>query len=200
MIFRILKLAVLAGAGMAAWKAMQQRQDGQDRPFLESALQDGVAMAEAARSAQLRGASAELRGLAQQLEHDHGELNRKLAEAAGVDQPEGPDDRAREELRKLDACQGEAYDRTWLRHMARGHSRALRMFQREVDRSGTGAALASQALPKLREHERRIRELQRSVGASSSASRSAGEASRGRDTGGAPRAGADSGDATGAMA
>lgn len=196
MIFRVLKLAMLAGAGMAAWKAMQQRQAGHDGPFLESALHDSVAMAEAARSAQLRGASAELRGLAQQLEHEHGELNAKLAAAGGRDVPDGPGDRAREELRKLDACQGAAYDRAWVRYMARGHARALRMFQREVEQSGDGASVASEALPKLREHERRIRDLQRSLGAASRSTASG----QGRGHAGSSAAGAGTGDATGTPA
>jgi putative membrane protein len=152
MIARVLKLALLAGAGMAAWKAMQPRQSG---PFFERALRDGVAEVQAARSAQLRGASAELRRFAQQLEHDHAGLNARLAEAGGLQVPE-PDTRQQTGLARIDACQGEAYDRAWLRHMARGHARAIRMFQREVDIGGVGASLAAQALPTLRGHARRI--------------------------------------------
>jgi putative membrane protein len=153
MIGKIIKFAMLAGAGVAAWKAYERR--GESRPFLEQALHDGVGGVEVARSAQLRGASAELRRFAQQLEHDHVELNRKLAEAAGVDIPR-PDARQRGVLHELDQHQGEAYDRSWLRHMARSHGRAIRMFQREVDQAGAGASIAAEALPKLRDHDRRL--------------------------------------------
>lgn len=196
MIIRAIKLALLAGAGMAAWKAMQQRQGAQSGPFAESALRDSVAMAAAARSAQLRGASAELRGLAQQLEHDHGELNGRLAEAAGTQVPDSPDASAQDALRKLDGAQGEDYDRAWLRHMASGHARAIRMFQREVDQDGSAADVASEALPRLREHARRIRELQASTGA---AARSGSDDRQARDTSRPARADV-AGDASGAMA
>jgi predicted outer membrane protein len=162
MLARIIKLAVLAGAGVAAWKAYGKR--GESRPFLEQALYDGVAAVEAARSAQLRGAGAELRRFAQQLEHDHAALNGKLAEAAGVDIPQ-PDARQRSLLHEIDQQQGQAYDRAWLRHLARSHGRAIRMFQREVEQGGAGTALAAEALPTLREHDRRLTELRNGGGA-----------------------------------
>lgn len=177
MIARVLKLALLAGAGMAAWKAMQPRQSG---PFFERALRDGAAEGQAARSAQLRGASAELRRFAQQLEHDHAGLNARLAEAGGLQVPE-PDARQQAGLARIDACQGEAYDRAWLRHMARGHARAIRMFQREVDMGGVGASLAAQALPTLRGHARRIDALREPGGARdvvADAGRAAGDSAR----------------------
>lgn len=153
MLARIIKLAMLAGAGAAAWKAYARR--GEPKTFLERALQDGVAEVEAARSAQLRGASAELRRFAQQLEHDHATLNGQLADAAGCGIPK-PDARQRDTLQRLDQQQGEDYDRAWLRHMARSHGRAIRMYQREVDQGGTSAAIAADALPKLREHDRQV--------------------------------------------
>jgi putative membrane protein len=155
MLANLIKLAVLTGAGVAAWKALSSRET---RPFLEAALQGGVADAEAARSAQLRGASAELRRFAQQMEHDRSELNRRLAEAAGVEVPE-VDAKQRAALHKLDMQQGAAYDRAWLAHAARSHARAIRLCQREVEQSGSGAAIASETLPSLREHARKLSEL-----------------------------------------
>ncbi|MGY1530164.1 DUF4142 domain-containing protein [Luteimonas sp. A649] len=156
MLARLIKLALLTGAGAAAWKAYSRRD--KSRGLLGQALYDGVAAVEAARSAQLRGASAELRRFAQQLEHDLVALNRVLAEAAGSAPPK-PDARQRSTLHELDRNQGEAYDRAWLRHMARGHGRAIRLCQRELDQGGPGAHLAGEALPKLREHDRRMAAL-----------------------------------------
>ncbi|MEN1958387.1 DUF4142 domain-containing protein [Luteimonas changyuni] len=162
MILKAIRLAMLAGAGVAAWKAFNNRQAGTQAAgsFFQEALQRGVADVEAARSAQLRGASAELRRFAQQLEHDHGQLNQGLADAAGSDLPE-PDDRQRKALHALDDHQGAAYDRAWLRHMARGHAGAIRLYQRTADADGPGAALASGALSTLREHARTMEDLRR---------------------------------------
>lgn len=162
MILKAIRLAMLAGAGVAAWKAFNNRQGGTQAAgsFFQEALQRGVADVEAARSAQLRGASAELRRFAQQLEHDHGQLNQGLADAAGIDLPE-PDDRQRKALHALDDHQGAAYDRAWLRHMARGHAGAIRLYQRAADADGPGAALAAGALSTLREHARTMEDLRR---------------------------------------
>ncbi|MGY0611576.1 MULTISPECIES: DUF4142 domain-containing protein [unclassified Luteimonas] len=160
MIFKAIRLAMLAGAGVAAWKAFNNRPTGKraSGSFFEQALQSGTGEVEAARSAQLRGASAELRRFAQELEHDHGELNRRLAEAGGFDVPE-PDDQQRKTLRALDGHQGAAYDRAWLRHMARSHASAIRLYQRTADAGGPGASLASEALSTLRDHARTVEEL-----------------------------------------
>ncbi|MEN1940236.1 DUF4142 domain-containing protein [Luteimonas sp. MJ246] len=162
MIFKAIRLAMLAGAGVAAWKAFKNRQGSTQASgsFFERALQGGVADIEAARSAQLRGASAELRRFAQQLEHDHGQLNQRLADAGGIELPE-PDDRQRKALHALDEHQGAAYDRAWLRHMARGHASAIRLCQRRADAGGPGAGVASEALSTLRDHARTLDELRR---------------------------------------
>ena len=156
MIMKAIKLALLAGAGVAAWKALSRQAPGS---FFEQALRSGTAEVEVAKSAQLRGASAELRRFAQQVEHDHGELNQKLVEASGLQVPE-PDARQQAMIKQLDDHQGEEYDQAWLRHMARSHAKAIRLYQQTADQAGAGAQVASQALPKLREHARQVEELQ----------------------------------------
>jgi len=160
MIGKVFKLALLAGAGVAAWKAATRQAPVS---FFDQALRSGAAEVEAAKSAQLRGASAEVRRFAQQMEHDHRELNQKLAEASGQEVPQ-PDARQLAMLRQIDAQQGAAFDRAWLRHMDRSHARSIRLYQRTVDQAGPGAQVASQALPKLREHARQVKELQQAPG------------------------------------
>ena len=171
MLSNLIKLGVLAGAGYAAWKAFGR---SNPRPFFEQALQAGAADAEAARSAQLRGASASVRSFAQQLEREHGQHNSRLAEASGSQVPQ-PDGRQRAKLHKLDLHQGEAYDRAWLRHMAQSHHESIRLYQNEVDRSGPGAAIAADALPDLRAHARRLAELQAEMTGSAEAAGKTGQ-------------------------
>lgn len=155
MLAKIIRLGVLAGAGYAAWKMYSR----QSQPFFRQALRAAAADLAAVRSAQLRGAGAELRRFAQQLEHEYGQHIVQLAEASGLDDLQ-PDARQRATLQQLDLHQGEAYDRTWLRHMALSHHTAIELYQREVDRDGPGAALAAEALPTLRGHARRVAQLQ----------------------------------------
>ena len=144
MLGRLIKLGVLAGAGYAAWKTLSKPQGLRKQPFFQQALQSGVADVAAARSAQLRGASAEVRAFAQQLEHDHREHNLELAQAAGLDLPE-PDARQASALHAIDQKQGEAYDQAWLKHMARCHGDAIRLYEREFAQSGAGGPLAEAA-------------------------------------------------------
>lgn len=162
MLGRLIKLGVLAGAGYAAWKTMAKRPARSGSGFFQQALQSGVADVAAARSAQLRGASADVRAFAQQLEHDHGEHNRELAQASGLELPE-PDARQADALHALDQLQGEAYDRAWLQHMAKSHRDAIRACEREVSQGGAGGPLAEDVLPRLRAHAERLAELQSGV-------------------------------------
>lgn len=162
MLGRLIKLGVVAGAGYAAWKALSKQQAKQ--PFFQQALQSGVADVAAARSAQLRAASAEVRAFAQQMEHEHSEHNLELAQAGGLDLPE-PDERQQAELQALDRLQGEAYDHAWLKHMAKCHRNAIRLYERELGQDGAGGPLAEEVLPRLRSHAERISQLQQRAGA-----------------------------------
>lgn len=163
MLGRLIKLGVVAGAGYAAWKAMSKQQAKQ--PFFRQALQAGVADVAAARSAQLRAASAELRAFAQQMEHEHGEHNLELAQAGGLELP-GPDARQQAALQAIEKQQGAAYDQAWLAHMARCHRNAIRLYERELGQDGAGGPLAEEMLPRLRAHSDRIAQLQQAGSAS----------------------------------
>ena len=165
MLVQILKLGVVAGAGYTTWKALTKQRR---IPFFREALQSGVAEVAAARSAQRRGASAELRAFAQQLEREHGEHNVELAQASGLDQPE-PDARQVAALRKVERLQGRDYDRAWLEHVARSHRNAIRLYEREVAQQGPGGPLAEDLLPGLRAHVARVGQLQRAAKAGEAA-------------------------------
>ena len=156
MLGRIIKLAVVAGAGYAAWKKYSGKGQGGD--FFRQALAAGAAEVEAARSAQLRGASAELRRLAQHMAHAHGEINKRLSEAAGTEVPV-PDQRQRDALHAIEVEQGEAYDQAWLRHEAQAHARSIRLFKHEISRNGPGAGVAAEILPELQAHADEIAAL-----------------------------------------
>jgi predicted outer membrane protein len=152
---QIIKFGALGGAGYAAWRAFRRRQPPS---FFAQALQTGATEVEAARSGQLRGASAALRGFALELEREHERRNERLVEASGLEIPP-PGARQRATLRSLDLHQGAAHDRAWLRHMRRSLREAIALYEREVVQDGPGAAVAVAALPALREHARRIEEL-----------------------------------------
>lgn len=157
MLGRIIRLAVVAGAGYAAWKAYARREPGGD--FFARALREGALEVESARSAQLRGAAAEVRRLAQHMEHAHGAINKRLSEAAGTEVPV-PDDAQRAALHAVELNQGDAFDQAWLRHEAQSHARAIQLFQAEIRRSGPGHVVAAELLPELQAHAHEIAGLQ----------------------------------------
>ncbi|HEY4531435.1 MAG TPA: DUF4142 domain-containing protein [Luteimonas sp.] len=176
MLGRLIKLGMVAGAGYAAWKALSKQQAKQ--PFFQQALQSGVADVAAARSAQLRAASAEVRAFAQQMEHEHSEHNLELAQAGGLDLPE-PDERQQAELQAIDRLQGEAYDQAWLKHMAKCHRNAIRLYERELGQDGAGGPLAEEVLPRLRSHAERISQLQQAGSAAKQGGEGGGAGSPG---------------------
>lgn len=184
MLGRLIKLGVVAGAGYAAWKALSKQPPKQS--FFQQALQAGVGDVAAAQSAQLRAASAEVRAFAQQLEHDHGEHNRELAEASGLALPD-VDDRQVADLHAIDLLQGAAYDRAWLKHVATCHRETIRLYEREVAQGGTGSPLADDVLPRLRAHADRIAQLQSAPPGAAAANADPGEAMDAEVQGG-PRA------------
>lgn len=159
MLVQLIKLGAVAGAGYAAWKALTKQRR---IPFFREALQGGVGDVAAARSAQRRGASAELRAFAQQLERAHAEHNVELAQASGLDQPD-PDPRQLAALRKVERAQGRDYDRAWLDHVGRCHADAVLLYEREVAQAGAGGPLAEDVLPRLRAHAGRVAELRDAV-------------------------------------
>lgn len=170
MLGRIIKLAVVAGAGYAAWKAYADRGAGGD--FFAQALREGALEVESARSAQLRGASTGVRRLAQHMEHAHGTINKRLSEEAGTEVPV-PDDAQRAALHAIEAHQGDAYDQAWLRHEADAHARAIRLYERAAKGKGPGADVASELLPELRAHAEEITALRE--GATAQAGNGSGE-------------------------
>ena len=183
MLGRLIKLGVVAGAGYAAWKALSKQQAKQ--PFFQQALQSGVADVAAARSAQLRAASAEVRAFAQQMEHEHSEHNLELAQAGGLELPE-PDERQQAELQAIDRLQGAAYDQAWLKHMAKCHRSAIRLYERELGQDGAGGPLAEEVLPRLRAHLDRISQLQQATSGAGQGGQGGSSASTG-DAGGSGR-------------
>lgn len=193
MLGRLIKLGVLAGAGYAAWKTMAKRPARAGSGFFQQALQSGVADVAAARSAQLRGASADVRAFAQQLEHDHGEHNTELAQASGLELPE-PDARQADALHALDQLQGEAYDRAWLQHMAKCHRDSIRAYEREVSQGGAGGPLAEDVLPKLRAHAERLAQLQSTASGKGASATEASLGAAGADASSSEAAGSAGGE------
>ena len=130
----------------------------QDREFLVKAAQGGMLEVEAARLAQERAKSAEVKEFARTLLKDHQAANQKLQRIAtdkGIALPKELDAKHKEELKKLSDAEGEDFDRQFIQHMVlKDHKKHVSMFEKQA-RDGKDAQLksfAEQTVPTLRKH------------------------------------------------
>jgi putative membrane protein len=130
----------------------------QDRDFLVKAAQGGMMEVEAARLAQERAASAEVKEFAQTLLKDHQAANEKLQRIAadkGIALPKELDAKHKAELKKLSDAKGEDFDRKFIQRMGlKDHKKDISMFEKQA-KQGKDAQLksfAEQSVPTLRKH------------------------------------------------
>jgi putative membrane protein len=130
----------------------------QDREFLVKAAQGGMLEVEAARLAQERASSAEVKEFAQTLLKDHQAANEKLQRIAadkGIALPKELDAKHKDELKKLSEARGEDFDRMFIQRMGlQDHKKDISMFEKQA-KQGKDAQLknfAEQSVPTLRKH------------------------------------------------
>jgi putative membrane protein len=130
----------------------------QDREFLVKAAQGGMLEVEAARLAQERASSAEVKEFAQTLLKDHQAANEKLQRIAadkGIALPKALDAKHKDELKKLSEARGEDFDRKFIQRMGlQDHKKDISMFEKQA-KQGKDAQLknfAEQSVPTLRKH------------------------------------------------
>lgn len=137
--------------------------------FYKMALASGTGEADLSRHAVKAAQSSEVRNLAQTLVRDHDALNAKLRAASGMKEAQPkPEDKAKADAVK--SQQGAAFDQAYLGHMAEGHAKSIALYQNASTNASDekARALATQALPKLREHAAMVTKLQGASGSPAS--------------------------------
>lgn len=132
-------------------------QASQDEKFVLQAAAGGMMEVELGHLAMERAASAEIKAFGQRMITDHGRANQQLMQIAGSKgmtlSRELPADMQRERDR-LARLSGAEFDRMYMQHMVKGHSRDVAEFEKQAEQ-GTDPAVrsfAQQTLPILREH------------------------------------------------
>jgi putative membrane protein len=131
---------------------------GDDRRFLENAVQGSFAEIQGSQLALEKTKSQDVKDFAQMMVQDHEKMAKeaaKLASDKGVTPPTGPSAMQVTEITALKALSGGAFDAMYVNRIGvAAHESTVQMFEeasREADDPDV-KALATEALPKLREH------------------------------------------------
>lgn len=164
-----LLFAVAFGAG--AQDAASTR--SADTAFIQHAAADGLAEIQMGNLALQQSANPAVKELARRIVSDHTKANAELgtvAQARQVDLPTAPDQDAQEMAGTLRGLDGARFDRAWAAAMVQDHQKAVAMFSAEARASASDEVqdFATQTLPTLKTHLELARQLQGSLGASTS--------------------------------
>jgi putative membrane protein len=135
------------------------------KDFYRMALSSGVGEVDLSQHAAANAGSPQVREFAQMLVKDHTAVNEKLRSASGI-KDAAPPPKTKAEADMVKQQKGQAYDRAFLDHMAKGHAKSIALYENASKNGPDEKArqLAQQTLPSLRTHAQRVQSLQGAVG------------------------------------
>jgi putative membrane protein len=141
-----------------------------DTLFYQQAMAANASEIAAGTMAQAQALDQSVKDYAQMMVTDHTAMNQQVAEAAGMADAAtpAPDPAATADLQ---GKSGADFDRAYIDMMVADHQKVVAMVENASTNASTDAArtLATNALPKLREHLQRAQEIQAQLGGASDA-------------------------------
>jgi putative membrane protein len=135
--------------------------------FVKTAAQDGMTEVELGKLALSKSSNNEVKQFAQKMVQDHGQADQELASLAkskGLTVPTKLDAKHEAMVKTLSAKSGAAFDSAYAKGMAKGHTKAVALFEAASKSSDPDmAAFAKKTLPTLQEHEQLAENLRASV-------------------------------------
>jgi putative membrane protein len=128
-----------------------------DRDFAMKAASGGMAEVQAARLAEQRSTSPQIKQFAQRMVADHTAANNELmqiAKQANITLPSQPTGKDASEAQQLRDLNGTQFDQRYAQDEVRDHQETVQLFKQEAD-SGQDPALksfAQKTLPTLEQH------------------------------------------------
>lgn len=136
--------------------------------FVKTAAEDGMTEVALGKLALSRSSNNDVKQFAQKMVQDHGQADQQLASLAqskGLTVPSTLDAKHAAMVKALGAKSGAAFDSSYAEHMAKGHTKAVALFQAASKSSDRDlAAFAQKTLPTLQEHKQLADNLRASVG------------------------------------
>jgi putative membrane protein len=126
-------------------EAQQQNsseQSMQDRAFVHSALEGGMAEVQLGQLAAQKGTSPEVKQFGQKMVDDHtklGDQMQKVAQQIGVREPKGLSKKDKELVAKLNTLSGPQFDDAYIKAMVKDHKKDLSDFQSEASNTQNAA-------------------------------------------------------------
>ena len=138
-----------------------------DEMFMTKAAQGGLMEVEAARLAQEKASSNEIKEFARKLEQDHSKANDQLKQLASQKNVQLPSDVGshRAMLDKMKGLSGEQFDKAWMKMQVQHHKKDVNEFNKETTRAMDSdlKQFATSTLPTLQDHLRQAEQLQGST-------------------------------------
>jgi putative membrane protein len=162
---RVIVCLVLA-APLTAWAA-----DSPDQSFFKQAGAGGLAEVDAGTLAQSKGNSQAVKDFGAMMVKDHAAANDKLksiADSEGVSLPTKPSISQMAAKTKLEVLSGDSFDKAYIKNQVVAHQRTVALFRKEIA-SGSdpkAKAFAQEALPTIRSHLKKIRQVATDQGVS----------------------------------
>ena len=107
----------------------------QDRIFVKDALEGGMAEVQLGQLALQKSNNADVKQFAQKMVDDHtkmGEQMKPIAQQIGVKIPDGPSKKDKATIAKLQALNGDDFDKAYMKDMVKDHKSDLNDFKTEA--------------------------------------------------------------------
>ncbi|GGG91307.1 DUF4142 domain-containing protein [Silvibacterium dinghuense] len=136
----------------------------QDKDFVETALQGGMAEVQLGQLAAQKGSSGDVRQFGQRMVADHtklGDAMKTVATQLGVKPPKEPSKKDRELMEKLQGLSGQQFDDAYIAAMVKDHKKDNQDFQLEAQQAQNPALkqLAAQGDQMIQQHLAMIEQI-----------------------------------------
>src|SRR6202790_5650711 len=147
-----------------------------DAHFAKEAAQGGMAEVKLGQLAEEKGSSASVKSFGKRMVDDHSKAGDKLKEVASRESITLPSDISAKDQAtydRLSKLNGAAFDRAYAKAMVKDHETDVAAFQKEANagKDDSLKGFASETLPTLQDHLKQAKEMMKSVGGGTSASK-----------------------------
>lgn len=156
--------AAAPGAGTPGAAGTAGASANGDRDFIEDMVADGDAEVELGRLAEQRATRPEVKEFAQMMARDHQEAGAELKQIAGkhnIQPAAGDHDDHKDLSQRLSKLSGAEFDREYMKAMVDDHEKAVNDVEKKAEDADNPEIRqwASKALPTLRQHLERARQI-----------------------------------------
>jgi putative membrane protein len=135
-----------------------------DKAFVRQALQGGMAEVQLGQLAQQKSSNPDVKQFAQKMVDDHtklGDAMKQVAQQLHVKTPDSLSGKDKSTMAKLNALNGDAFDKAYIKDMVKDHKQDEKDFKQEADNTSNPAlkSVASQGGQMISEHLQMIEQI-----------------------------------------